>query len=465
MPSRFFTIQFRLVLGFALVLGLALFAVSWYVGSVAQSEVERFERRDQQIRAERVQRLLARHYFRNRGWANLQRTVEQAASTTGRRIIVEDAHGAVVADSHPESGEAFTGDSARSQTIPIERNGRLLGQVTLVPGESTGTIREPAISRLASGVNRALLLTGLAAGVVGVLLVWLMSRRVLSPVRTLGTAAQKLGQGDLAQRVPTSVPGELGQLAHTFNTMAANLQEAEKRRRNLVADVAHELRTPLSNIQGYLEAVKDGLLQPNSATIDIIHQQVLHLVSLVEDLRVLALAESGSLRLDYQSVAPGELLEQTAEAFRARAGTKGVELVLDLPRQLPRVEMDRTRMAQVVGNLLENAILHSPEGSVVTISARAPDTETLRLAVTDQGRGIEPAELPQIFDRFYRVDPSRARATGGSGLGLTIAKQLVEAHQGAIGVESKVGNGSCFYVELPLSSRLNGGAVRADNRL
>ena len=465
MPSRFFTIQFRLVLGFALVLGLALFAVSWYVGSVAQSEVERFERRDQQIRAERVQRLLARHYFRNRGWDNLQRTVEQAASTTGRRIIVEDAHGAVVADSHPDSGEASTGDAARSQTIPIERNGRLLGQVTLVPGESTGTIREPAISRLASGVNRALLLTGLAAGLVGVLLVWLMSRRVLSPVRTLGAAAQKLGQGDLAQRVPTSVPGELGQLAHTFNIMASNLQEAEKRRRNLVADVAHELRTPLSNIQGYLEAVKDGLLQPNSATIDIIHQQVLHLVSLVEDLRVLALAESGSLRLDYQSVAPRELLEQTAEAFRARAGTKGVELVLDLPRQLPRVEMDRTRMTQVVGNLLENAILHSPEGSVVTISARAPDTETLRLSVADQGRGIDPEVLPQIFDRFYRVDPSRARATGGSGLGLTIAKQLVEAHQGTIGVESKVGKGSCFYVELPLSSRLNGAAARADNSL
>ncbi len=465
MPSRFFSIQFRLVLGFALVLGLALFAVSWYVGSVAQNEVERFERRDQQIRAERVKRLLARHYFRNRGWEDLQRTVEQAASTTGRRIIVEDARGALVADSHPDSGEAFTGDAARSQTIPIERNGRLLGQVTLVPGESTGTIREPAISRLASGVNRALLLTGLAAGVVGVLLVWLMSRRVLSPVRTLGTAAQKLGQGDLAQRVPTSVPGELGQLANTFNIMASNLQEAEKRRRNLVADVAHELRTPLSNIQGYLEAVKDGLLQPNSATIDIIHQQVLHLVSLVEDLRVLALAESGSLRLDYQSVAPGELLEQTAEAFRARAGTKGVELVLDLPRQLPRVEMDRTRMTQVVGNLLENAILHSPEGSVVTISARAPDTETLRLAVADQGRGIEPEELPQIFDRFYRVDPSRARATGGSGLGLTIAKQLVEAHQGTIGVESKLGKGSCFYVELPLSLRLNGAAARADNSL
>ena len=458
-PSRFFSIQLRLVLGFALVLGLALFGVSWYVGSVAQNEVEHFKRRNQEFRAERAKRLLARHYFRNHGWDNLQRTVGQAASVTGRRIIVEDAEGALVADSHPDSpdsGKASTGDAARSQTIPITVNGRLLGQVTLVRGESTGIIREPAVSRLASSVDRALLLTGLAAGVFGVLLVWLMSRRVLSPVRTLGAAAQKLGQGDLAQRVPASVPGELGQLAHTFNIMADNLQEAEKRRRYLVADVAHELRTPLSNIQGYLEAVKDGLLQPNSATIHIIHQQVLHLVRLVEDLRVLALAKSGSLRLDYQAVAPGELLKQTAEAFRDRAGTKRVALVLDLPPQLPTVEMDRTRVTQVVGNLLENAILHSPEGSMVTISAHAPDPETLRLAVADQDSGIKPEELPQIFDRFYRVDPSRTRATGGSGLGLTIAKQLVEAHQGTIGVASKVGKGSCFYVELPLSPRLDG---------
>ena len=462
MPNRFSSIQFRLVLGFALVLGLALLSVSWYVGSVAGNEVERFERRYQQFRAERVKRQFTRHYFRNNGWDNLQGMVEQAASATGRRIIVEDVRGDVVADSHPDSGEAFTGDAARSQTIPIAVNGRPMGQVTLVPGESTGAMREPPVSRLASAVDRTLLLTGLAAGIFGVLLVWLMSRRVLSPVRTLGSAAQKLGRGDLAQRVPASVPGELGQLAHTFNIMAENLQEAEKRRRNPVADVAHELRTPLSNIQGYLEAVKDGLLQPNSATIDIIHQQVLHLVSLVEDLRVLALAESGSLRLDYQPVAPGELLEQTAEVFRARAGAKGVELALDLPRQLPSVEMDRTRVTQVVGNLLENAILHSPEGSVVTISARAPDTETLRLAVSDQGGGIEPEELSQIFDRFYRVDPSRARATGGSGLGLTIAKQLVEAHQGTIGVESEIGKGSRFYVELPISPRLNGGAARVD---
>ena len=460
MPKAFSSIQFRLVLGFALVLGLTLFGVSWFVGTVAQNQVDRFERRDQQIRAERVKRLLVRHY-RNREWDNLQRTVEQAASATGRRIIVENARGSVVADSHQDSAEAFTGDQDRSETIAIELRGRLLGRVTLIPGRQVGATLEPAISRLASVIDRALLLTGLVAGAVGVLLVWLMSRRVLSPVRVLGAAAQKLGQGDLTQRVPASAPGELGQLGHTFNAMATNLQEAEKRRRNLVADVSHELRTPLSNIQGYLEAVKDGLLQPSSATIDIIHQQVLHLVSLVEDLRVLALAESGSLRLDYQSVAPAELLEQTAEAFRARADAKGVELVLDLPQQLPLIEMDRTRMTQVLGNLLENAILHSPEGSVVTISARAPGPDTLRLAVANQGRGIVPEELSQIFDRFYRVDPSRARATGGSGLGLTITKQLVEAHQGTIAVKSQLGKGSCFYVELPLSP---GSTAQGDKR-
>ena len=446
------------------MLALTLFGVSWFVGTVAQNQVDRFERRDQEIRAERVKQLLARHYFRNRGWQNLQGTVEEAASATGRRIIVENAQGSVVADSHRDSAGDFVGDIDRAQTIPIEVRDRLLGRVTLIPGQQVGTAPEPAISRLASAVDRALLLTGLVAGAIGILLVWLLSRQVLSPVRSLGTAAQKLGQGDLTQRVPTSAPGELGQLAHTFNAMAANLQEAEKNRRNLVADVSHELRTPLSNIRGYLEAVKDGLLQPNAATIDIIYKQVLHLVSLVEDLRVLALAESGSLRLDYQPVRTAEFVEQTAEAFRARAGAKGVDLVLDLPRQLPAVEMDRTRMTQVVGNLLENAILHSPEGGVVTLSARAPDPSTLRVGVADQGKGIAPEDLTQIFDRFYRVDPSRARATGGSGLGLTIAKQLVEAHQGSISVDSVLGEGTCFYVELPLSPSVNGAKAPADSR-
>ena len=251
-----------------------------------------------------------------------------------------------------------------------------------------------------------------------------------------------------SQRVSLSGPSEMTQLAHTFNAMAANLERLEAQRRNLVADVAHEIRTPLSNIQGYLEAIKDGLLQPNQATIDTVHNQVLHLARLVEDLRLLAQAEAGALHLDYQAASLAQVLEETILAFRPRAETKGVVLNLEVRPDLPPLRIDRTRIAQVVGNLLENAVRHTPPGTTVTLLAEIVEGNA-RVTVADVGPGIPAEDLPLVFERFYRVDPSRARSTGGTGLGLTIAKQLVEAHQGHIWVESAPGEGTRIGFDLP----------------
>jgi two-component system sensor histidine kinase BaeS len=307
------------------------------------------------------------------------------------------------------------------------------------------------VSRLASAVNRSLFWSGLLAVGGGILLIGLLSRRILAPVQSLTVAAQQLGKGDLKQRVSDEAPGEIGQLARTFNVMAENLEKAEQQRRSLVADVAHELRTPLSNIQGYLEAVKDGLMQPDEKTVDTIYQQVVHVVQLVEDLRVLAMAESGTLRLQQEAGSLNELLNQTADAFRPRAEAKGVDLSVQVPPDLPDVPMDRTRIAQVVANLLENALFHTPEGGSVTLSAQNGNS-AVTVAVNDTGSGISSEDLDLVFERFYRVDPSRARSTGGTGLGLTIAKKLIEAHGGSIGVESSVGLGSRFFFRLPLSN-------------
>ena len=289
----------------------------------------------------------------------------------------------------------------------------------------------------------------MAAAIGGILLIAFASRRILAPLQTLGGAAQRLGEGDLGQRVPASGPSEIRQLGNTFNTMAENLQAAEQQRRNLTADVAHELRTPLSNIQGYLDAVNDGLLQPDEATMSTLRQQTAHLVTLVEDLRLLALAEAGSLVLQAQPESLPSLLEESVEAFRPRADAKNVRLTLDVAEGLPEVELDRTRISQVVGNLLENAIVNTPEGGAVTITATA-QAETATVAVADTGPGIAPEDLERVFDRFYRIDPSRARATGGAGLGLTIARQLVGAHGGAIQAESEPGQGATFRFSLPV---------------
>ena len=227
--------------------------------------------------------------------------------------------------------------------------------------------------------------------------------------------AAKAG-GDLSQRAETAGPSEIRQMAHSFNAMASELEEAERHRRNLTADIAHELRTPLSNIQGYLEVIKDGLIQPAPETIDTIHGQAVHLSQLVEDLRLLAQVEAGGLELQLSKARIGELLQSSIEAVRPRAKAKEVALSLRTDPALPEVDLDPTRVAQVVGNLLENAITHTPQGGRIMVSAHVA-ADAVEVAVADTGPGIAPENLPRLFDRFYRVDPSRSRNTGGSGLG------------------------------------------------
>ena len=277
------------------------------------------------------------------------------------------------------------------------------------------------------------------------------SRRALAGARALSSAARRLGQGDLSQRVPDSGRDEIGQFSTTFNCMAEGLEDAERQRRSLMADVAHKLRTPLSNIQGYLEPVPDRLLQPNSFTLDTLYQQVLHLTRLVEDLRLLARAEVGALTVHREPDSLAELLRGAVEVVRTKTQARGISLSLELPPRLPLVEMDRTRISQVMGNLLENAILHTPEAGSITVTAEEVDSTTVQVVVADSGEGIPPEELAMVFKRFHRVDRSRSRATGGAGLGLTIAKQLVEANGGRIRAESAPGQGSRFIFDLPLA--------------
>ena len=471
-PDWLSGLQFRLIAAFALALALALGGVGAYVGHTARQATERFERDVEGTEAARLERVITRYYSPTGGWEGLQAGIEQAGSLYGVEIVVRDESGAVVADSRAVSIANTSSDSnppshAGAASIanagsdapaldadagqPILAGGKEIGSVALAPSTAPGDIAEPSASRLAAALHRSLLWAGLAAGLGGVLLVSLLSRRVLAPARALGSAARLLGRGDLSQRVPVRGGGELAELGRTFNAMAANLERAERQRRNLVADAAHELRTPLSNVQGYVEAVRDGLLEPDERTMDALHQQVLQLVRLVEDLRLLALADAGALRLERAPDSLERVLTGAVAAVRPRAEARGVALSLELPPDLPPVEMDGARIAQVVGNLLENAISHTPRGGRVAVAAAVTDGGRARVAVTDSGTGIPAGELPAVFERFHRVDPSRARSSGGAGLGLTIAKQLVEAHGGAISAESEPGVGSRFAFELPLT--------------
>ena len=457
----FTSLQFRLALGFVLALGLALALIGVAAGVVADKQTERFERDRGLAQEARVRQFVSNYYAGQQAWdqddPRLQESVERTARVAGSRIVVYDSAGRVLADSHPSllTDSSNQGQKGRGRywrdvkKFPIFYGEREVGAFAVsdtVPGGAD--IRDPAAARISSVVNRSLFWAGISAAAVGTLIVWLLSRRTLAPLQNLGAAARRLGRGDLSQRAETTGPTEIRELAHSFNVMAEGLEEAERHRRNLTADVAHELRTPLSNIQGYLEAIKDGLVDPTPETIDTIHGQALHLSRLVEDLRVLAQVEAGALRLQLSFTRVEDLLQSSVEAVRPRADAKGLSLSLDVDASLPMLEMDATRISQVIGNLLENAITHTPEGGRVSVLAR-DSAGAVEVTVSDTGAGIASEDLPRLFDRFYRADPSRDRSTGGAGLGLTIARRLVEAHGGTIEVESELGQGSRFTIRLP----------------
>ena len=447
----FFSLHFRLIAAFTLVLALALTGISLYVGYTAGQDTERLERDIDDARLARMNLLVAESYAKRPGWEGIQQAIEGVSSLYGWRILVMDRDRKVRADSHLDFGFDLDLTLTEEHTFPILSRGVTVGSVLVTSREVHEETPEPSVSLLTTALNRSLLWTGLAAGAAGILLISLLSRRMLAPVRELSSAARLLGRGDTSQRVSAKGRDEVAELGRAFNSMASDLERAEGQRKILMADIAHELRTPLSNVQGYLEAIKDGLLQPDSRTVDTVHGQVMHLSRLVEDLRLLALAEAGDLPLHRQPGSLVDVLQRSMDAVKPRADAKGVEVSLEAHGELPHVEMDSMRIAQVVGNLLENAINYTPQGGAVTVTASLSGARTARVSVSDTGMGIPADDLDNIFERFYRVDPSRTRATGAAGLGLTIAKGLVEAHGGAIYAESTLGQGSRFTFDLPLS--------------
>ena len=478
------SLQLRLVVGFVAALALALSSVGLYVGYAADREVDRIRQESNEAREARLKIALGQYYAKNKGWHEVQPFLERVGPVYGKRLILEDKDGHVVGDSQA-GGKGLAHKFVRSrrgvtfyvyEVDPhkdafIAAKKDAVGQLTVDSSNLPESLVEPPLSRLSQAVNRSLLWAGLAAGAGGVVLVTMTSSSALAPVRSLTRAARRLGGGDLAQRVESERKDEVGQLARTFNSMAEGLERAEIQRRNLVADVAHELRSPLSNIQGAVEAMRDGLMDTDDASFGMLHEQTLHLSHLVDDLGLLAQAEAGGLRLDLRPDSLVDVARRSVQSFHARADAKGVSLTMDEPGALPLVLMDRQRVQQVIGNLLDNAIRHTPKGGRVSVSfdtnpphsldedaspALAPgrgDSASrpapVSVAVEDTGAGIAEDDLSLIFERLHRVDPSRSRATGGAGLGLTIARRLIEAQGGTIGVDSEVGRGSRFVITLP----------------
>lgn len=391
--------------------------------------------------------ILETYYQQGVSRTDVDKLLETVGRLTHERILLTDARGYVIADSAYLADGQSVSENLGGKSVPIHLNDRIIAEFIVVPYAATGEAAEAAAFR--SSINTSLLWAVLAAGTIAMLLTLALSQGILRPIEALTTAARRMGRGDLKQRVAVSSNSEIGELAKAFNHMADNLEHIEQLRRNMVTDIAHELRTPLSNIRGYLEAIQDGILEASPTAINSLHEEAMLLNHLVEDLQELALAEAGQLRLLRQPIAVQHIMERAALALRHKSNSADISLTVDLPANLPAVDVDAERIGQVVRNLLNNAFTHTPPGGTISLTAMHEDGHVV-INVRNSGEGITPEHLPYVFERFYRADSSRTRATGGSGLGLAIVKQFVEAHGGRVWAESGSDTGTAFYFTLPL---------------
>ncbi|MEV0121305.1 HAMP domain-containing sensor histidine kinase [Streptomyces sp. NPDC050703] len=344
-------------------------------------------------------------------------------------------------------------DAAREACVDSARREQLGPYVSppalLFITSQDGSRGEPGFSLSRDNTAR---LAGLAAAVlaVTVAVTAFAATRLTRPLRALTTATRRMKAGEPGDPVPataTRSAGEISQLAAAFNDMAAHRKALEEQRKAMVSDVAHELRTPLSNIRGWLEAAEDGVVETDPELVTSLLEEALLLQHIVDDLQDLAAADAGTLRLHKEPVRAADIAEQVAAAHQARADAAGVKLRATAFGD-PWLTADPLRLRQAVGNLVSNAVRHTPEGGSVRVTCRGT-ADAVLIEVADTGTGIEAADLPHVFDRFWRADKSRTRATGGSGLGLSIVRKLVEAHDGTVTAESVPGKGSQFTVRLP----------------
>ena len=370
-------------------------------------------------------------------------------------ITLLSADGNVIFDNLPNyesDGDGRGGSDDKIVTVPVEVDGAVVGSIRFTSPPGMGAGGGSPEARFLAGVDRAILWSAVAAAGLALLLGAFLANTISRPVQELTAATKVLAGGDLGHQVPVRTADEIGELAKSFNQMSADLAHSNQLRRQMTADIAHDLRTPLSVILGYSEALADGKLPGTTESYEAMHVQAQQLNRLIEDLRTLSLADAGQLSLMRRPVEPRGLLEHTALAYLPAAESRGIALSVE-GEDTPPVSVDPDRLIQVLGNLVGNALRHTPNGGRVALSA-ARDNGNVLLRVQDNGPGIPTADLPHIFDRFYRGDKARSD-DGASGLGLAIARSLIEAHDGRIAAENAPGGGALFTIVLPLSHTIS----------
>jgi len=438
----FNSLRIKLLASFFLVVAIAVGTIAYIATNSATSQFDRYVSKDQAERYQRLALTFTNYYRYSGSWEDVPSLMEKVSEMYSERVVLTDPDGFVISDTELQLEERQLTDSWSSKKITLRLNDFVIGKIFIKTQE-----RSPLEKTFLQSVNKSVITAAIIAGVTGIILALLFSRNIVKPVRDLTRATRKMQKGDLDQRVEISTSDEIGTLSKAFNSLANRLKEQKRLREEMVSDVAHELRNPLSNIQGYIEGIKEGMIEPNKEVLNSLHHQSLLLNRLINDLRDVNKAKAGKLRLKKQEIVLEDVVTNAVKSIETRANQTGVTLNTHLPGDT-LVDADPERISQVVRNLLDNSLTHTSDSGRITTSVRSSDSQAV-VNVVDTGVGIPENDLSHIFDRFYRVDKSRSRHTGGTGLGLTIAKEIIEAHEGTISVDSKQGAGTVFTVTLP----------------
>ncbi len=461
------SLYWKIALAFVLVAFITAAMVAVLIRATSADRLTRLVL-DQQ--RENLQTILANYYQTNGSWDGLLINWQELASENGQGGMGMDT---------PDMGQwngPHMGTERRSLygladaegnvIVPVgefDAIGRVLtiremraGTAITVDGKHVGvllTTRNLPVYNAAETLflqrsNRALIFAMFGALLVALLIGLVLARNLTRPLRALTVAARSIAGGQLEQQVEVTSDDEIGELSTAFNQMSREVARVNQQRRQMTADIAHDLRTPLTVISGYVESMRDGVLQPTTQRLDLIFTEIGRLQRLVTDLRMLSQADAGELRLEPIAVDPIAILDHTAEVFQHHASQNGVTLRVEVENGQPAVRVDEARFMQVMDNLVSNALRFTPQGGMITLGARQYKNG-MEFSVSDTGSGIKPDELPFIFDRFQRGDQSRHADGNESGLGLAIVKALVEAHRGTVSAESAVGHGTTIRVWFP----------------
>jgi len=448
----FNSLVFKITVSFSVVLVGTLLSLGVYLQHVAKIESENIQNEYNQLKVERIQRLLdSITSTQPMNLRDVQRKLMDYSKISGANIKLYDENNIEVFDTSKGLNVKNNNRNPIFKVIPTSLGGMIVevNQPNLVSIQAISASdtqedqliqTDPPISNIVNQVVKSIAIIGILSIITSIAIIWIISRRTLNPITNIVNTSKYLSKGDFTKRIDQSVSGELSEIVTAFNYMASELQKLDEQRKIMIADIAHELRTPMTNLKGYIEGWSDGIIKPDNETLKILDYQVNTLSKIIDDLSTLSLAESGMLSLNISEFELNNKISEIINNFKLRSQSQNININNNITPDIT-INYDPQRFTQIVTNILNNSILATDDGGIISFST-STNNNNLLLKISDNGTGIPKDELPYIFDRFYRTDKSRNRQSGGSGLGLSIVKYLIESHNGTIKINSELSKGT-----------------------